>query len=372
MKGTNKMNIMKRRIAHLLIACFGITLATTAFAGNPDRIGQSGANQLVMNPWARSAGWGWAGVAGVSGLEATFMNVGGLAHVDKTQILFSNTRWLVGSDISVNSFGIAQSLGSEGVLGLSVMSTNIGEIEITTVDQPEGGVGSVSPRLTNLGIAYAKKFTHSISGGVLVRIHSENIPNATTQGMAIDAGIRYTETSNKKDKLKKDDIKFGISLKNVGPDVSFKGDGLGFKVLNPSNDQEQTLLFRSQRFGLPTLINIGASYDFRLDATEETYFHRLTPALNFTSNAFSRNQITAGMEYSFKSLFTLRGGYAYEDEGLNSETTTNAYTGLTAGFSLDLPLSKEKDNGVFAIDYSFRDSNPFSGTHSIGVRLDLQ
>jgi len=370
---TQKMMIkMKRRIANILVACFILTFANVAQAGNPDRIGQSGANQLVMNPWARSSGWGWAGVAGVSGLEATFMNVGGLAQLEKTQILFSNTRWLVGSDITINSFGIAQSLGSEGVLGLSVMTTNIGEIEITTVDQPEGGLGSVSPRLTNLGIAYAKRFTHSISGGVLVRIHSENIPNATTQGLAIDAGIRYTETSDKKDKLKTDDIKFGISLKNVGPDVSFTGDGLGFKVLNPSNDQEQTLLFRSQRFGLPTLINIGASYDFRLDATQETYFHRLTPALNFTSNAFSRNQLTAGLEYCYKDIFTLRGGYAYEDEGQSIETSTNAYTGLTAGFSLDLPLSKNDDAGVFAIDYSYRDSNPFSGTHSIGVRLDLK
>jgi len=248
----------------------------------------------------------------------------------------------------------------------------MGEIEITTTEQPEGGLGSIDPRLINLGIAYAKRFTESISGGVLVRIHSESIPNATAQGVAIDAGIRYTETSNKSDKLKTDDIKFGISLKNVGPDVQYNGDGLGFKAINPSNDQEQTLLFRSQRYGLPTLINFGASYDFRLDATSETYFHRLTPALNFTSNAFSRNQLTAGMEYSFKDIFALRAGYAYEDFSFEYDERTSAYTGLSAGFSLDLPLSKDKDNGVFAIDYSYRHSNPFSGTHAIGVRLSLK
>lgn len=349
-----------------------LTLGVSAFAGNPDRIGQSGANQLVMNPWAKSSGWGWAGVSSVNGLEATYMNLGGLAYLDKTQIVFSNTNWLVGSGIGINSFGIAQTIGSEGVLGLSVMTTSLGEIDITTVDQPEGGLGSVNPRLTNLGIAYAKRFTYSISGGVLVRIHSESIPNAGSQGVAIDAGIRYTETSDKSDKLKKDDIKFGISLKNVGPDVQFAGDGLGFKVLNPTNDQEQTLAFRSQRYGLPTLINIGGSYDFRLDRTKESYFHRLTTALTFTSNAFSRNQLTAGLEYCFKNLFTLRGGYAFEEDGFDLETRTTAYTGLAGGFSLDLPLSKDKDNGTFAIDYSYRTSNPFSGSHSIGVRLDLK
>lgn len=363
---------MKRRFIQYMIAGVAMLTASAANAGNPDRIGQSGANQLVMNPWAKSAGWGWAGVAGVQGLEATYMNIGGLAHVDKTQILFSNTNWLSGSGVSINSFGIAQSIGAEGVLGLSVMATSMGEIEITTTEQPEGGLGSINPQLLNLGIGYAKRFTESISGGVLVRIHSESIPNAGAQGVAIDAGIRYTESSNKSDKLKKDDIKFGISLKNVGPDVQYNGDGLGFKVINPANDQEQTMLFRSQRYGLPTLINFGASYDIRLDATEETFFHRLTPALTFTSNAFSRNQLTGGMEYSFKELFALRAGYAFEDGGFEYADRTNAYTGLSVGFSLDLPLSKEEENSVFAIDYSYRHSNPFSGSHSIGVRLDIR
>ena len=363
---------MKRTFIKFMIAGAALLSAGMTEAGNPDRIGQSGANQLVMNPWARTAGWGWAGVAGVQGLEATYMNIGGLAHLDKTQIMFSNTNWLVGSGVSINSFGIAQSIGSEGVLGLSVMTTSMGEIEITTTEQPEGGLGTINPRLINMGIAYAKRFTESISGGVLVRIHSESIPNAGAQGVAIDAGIRYTETSDKSDKLKKDDIKFGISLKNVGPDVQYSGDGLGFKAINPSNDNEQTLLFRSQRYGLPTLINIGASYDFRLDATKETFSHRMTPALTFTSNAFSRNQLTAGLEYGFKELFSIRAGYAYEDGGLDYADRTSAFTGLAAGFSLDLPLSKDNDNGSFGIDYAFRHSNPFSGSHSIGLRLDLK
>jgi hypothetical protein len=368
---------MNMKMKKNLIACLALALMlggtiSSALAGNPDRIGQSGANQLIMNPWARSSGWGWASVSSVRGLEASYLNMGGLAYLDKTEIAFANTNWLSGSGISINTFGIAQSLAGEGVLSLSVMTTSMGEIEITTVDQPEGGLGSVNPRLTNIGVGYAKRFTESISGGVLVRIHSESIANAGAQGVAIDAGIQYTETSNKLDKLKQNDIKFGISMKNVGPDVSFSGDGLGFKILNPANDQEQTMIFRSQRYGLPTLINISASYDFRMDASDETYNHRLTPALTFTSNAFTRNQITGGLEYSFKSLFALRGGYAFEEGGLDINERTTAYTGLSAGFSLDLPLSKEEDAGKFGIDYSFRHSNPFSGTHCIGVRLSLQ
>ncbi|MBI1307140.1 MAG: PorV/PorQ family protein [Bacteroidetes bacterium] len=362
-----KRNIFKTKKSILTLASVA-ALSVATYAGNPDRIGQAGATQLLINPWAQTSGMGWASVSSVRGLEATFVNIGGLAHAHKTELGFSNTNWLVGSGISINSFGFAQSLGGEGVLSLSVMTTNLGDIDITTVEQPEGGLGTVSPRLNNIGIGFAKKFTTSISGGVLVRIHSESIPNAKSSGIAIDGGIQYTETSNKKDKLKKNDIKFGISMKNVGPDSKYGGDGLTFKANNPNNDVQQSYLWRTASYGLPTLINIGGSYDFRLDKTKETYNNRLTTALNFTSNAYSRNQFTFGLEYGYKKIFMLRGGYAYEKGITNSSERTTAYNGLTGGFSIELPMGKTSDN-IFAVDYSYRHSNPFSGTHAVGVRI---
>ncbi|MCB0733074.1 MAG: PorV/PorQ family protein [Flavobacteriales bacterium] len=361
----NVANNMRISLTAALISAVGLF---SAQAGNPDRIGQAGATQLLINPFAKTSGMGWAGVSSVRGLESTFLNVGGLAYSKTTELGFSNTNWLVGSDIQINAFGFSQSLGGEGVLAMTVMTTNLGEIDVTTVEQPEGGLGTINPKLTNIGIAYAKRFTQSISGGVLVRIHSEAIPNAKTQGIALDAGIQYTETSDKSDKLKKDDIKFGISLKNVGPDASYSGDGVTFKAQNPNNDVQQSYLWRTASFGLPTLINIGASYDFRMDKTTETYYHRLTTALNFTSNAYTRNQFTAGLEYGFKELFMLRAAFAYEDGILDANKRTTAYNGLTGGFSLELPMSKSSDN-AFGIDYSYRHSNPFSGTHAVGVRI---
>lgn len=345
-----------------------LLISGAALAGNPDRIGQAGATQLLINPWAQTSGFGWAATSNVRGIESTFFNVGGLAHSKKTELAFSNTNWLVGTDVQINAFGFAQSLGGEGVLSMTVMTMDMGDIEVTTVEQPGGGLGTISPRNTNIAIAYAKKFTRTISGGVLVRVHSEAIPNASVQGIALDAGIQYTETSDKSDKLKKDDIKFGISMKNVGPDASYSGDGVTYKATNPANDVQQSFLFRTAGFGLPTLINIGASYDLRLDNTKETYWHRLTPAMNFTSNAYTRNQLTAGLEYGYKELFMLRAAYAYEQGIFNADDRTTAMTGLVAGFTVELPMSKLNDN-VFAVDYSYRDSNPFGGCHSIGVRV---
>ncbi len=68
-----------------------VALSTTSFAGNKDRAGQAGAGQLLINPWARSAGWAGANSASVTGLEATYTNIAGLAFTPKTELLFANT-----------------------------------------------------------------------------------------------------------------------------------------------------------------------------------------------------------------------------------------------------------------------------------------
>src|SRR5256885_16775781 len=76
------------------------------FAGNPDRAGQAGATELLVNPWARSSGWGNANTGSVRGLEAIYGNVAGTAFTKKTDIIFSHTQWLKGSEINVNAFGL--------------------------------------------------------------------------------------------------------------------------------------------------------------------------------------------------------------------------------------------------------------------------
>ncbi len=353
----------------ILIAAITL-ISSVAISGNPDRIGQAGAMQLNINGWGRSSGWGWASVSSAIGLEAIHNNVGGLAYTEKTELIFARTAWLMGSDININTFGFSQELNGAGVLGVSVMSYDIGDIPITTTEQPDGGIGTYKPSFSNIAVAYAKRFTQSISGGVTFKVFSESITNAKAQGMAIDAGIQYITSSDPENKIKQNDIKFGVSLKNIGPDAAYSGDGLSVKMLDPLSGVERTVSQRAASFNLPTLINIGASYDIRLDNSEETYFHRLTPALTFTNNAFATNQITTGIEYSYKDMFQLRTAYAYEDGIFNYETRNNAFTGVMAGFTFEVPV-RAGSSTTFALDYSFRHSNPFGGSHSFGVRLNI-
>jgi hypothetical protein len=331
-----------------------------SFAGNPQRAGQAGASELLINPWARNSGWGGANIAGVRGLEGIFSNVAGLAFTEKTELIFSQTQWLKIGDEAVadiSSFGFSQKVGESGVLGFSVMSMSFGDIEITTVDLPEGGIGFYSPNLMNIGLSYAKIFSNSIYGGFTVKMISEQISNVGANGVALDAGIQYVTGT-------KDNLKFGISLKNVGPRMSFSGDGLSFRgIVGDGDDYKMTVEQRSSELELPALLNIGLSYDVNVMQ------HRITGAGTFTSNSFQKDQYRLGGEYSYNEMFMVRLGYTYEEGIRTPSTRTSALRGPSAGFTVELPMGGE--GSTFGLDYSYRHTDPFQGSHTVGARINL-
>lgn len=361
---------MRRSLKIGFIALLSGTFVLPALAGNSDRAGQAGATELLINPWARSSGFGNANTASVRGLEAQYLNVSGLAYTNKTEVLFSNTQWLVGSGVMINSFGLSQKIGDAGVIGLGIMNMSFGEIDITTSDLPDGGIGTFSPNYLNIGISYAKSFSNSINGGITVRIINHSISNLNASGVAFDAGISYTTTLGNRDKEKnKDNVSFGISLKNVGPPMKFNGDGLSARATPNDGGNSLTFEYRSAKYEMPSSLNIGLSYQWR----DTKLVNRITGAANFTSNSFSKDQFSFGAEYSFKDLFMLRGGYVLQFGKGGSDIAASALTGPTAGATVEVGLGKKESEKrtKLGIDYSYRHSNPFAGVHSIGVRLAL-
>ncbi len=333
--------------------------STALIGGNPDRAGSAGAGHLLINPWARSSGLGGSAMASVRGAEASFLNVAGLAFVDRTDLVFTNNQYLVGTGIRINAFGLGQKLGESSVLGISVMNMNMGDIEITEVDLPEGGIGTYSPNFTNIGLSYAKAFSSSIYGGITARMITESIYNVRSQGIAFDAGIRYVTGE-------KDNVRFGIALRNVGPPMKPRGDGMSITATIPTGSTSTTLTMdqRTERYELPSMVNVGFSYDFIF--SEKT---KLTGNLQFTSNSFSRDQFGVGAEFSFRERFILRGGYQYETNIGSKENTTTVFSGPSGGFTVQVPTGK--NGSIIGLDYSYRVTNPFGGIHSIGAHITL-
>ena len=352
---------MKNSIICLFSAL--LLAGATAQAGNDQKKGQVGATQLQINPWARSAGMAGSNTARIRGVEAVHQNIGGLAFVKGTEINFSSTKWLMDTDININAFGLGQKLGENGgVLGLSMMSMDLGDLKQTDENNPDEDV-DYSISVVNLGLSYSKAFSNSIYGGITVRVISESLPNASATGIAFDGGVQYV-TSIGKGELDENNLHIGVSLRNVGPEMNFSGDGLSYRGMVRNGVYDQALEQRSESFELPALLNIGVAYDLNLD-TE----NRLTLAGNFVSNTATQDQFQVGAEYGFMDKFMARAGFDYQEDTF-SDNPSNVHSGFTAGATIEVPFGTEK-NRTFGLDYGFRATRRFSGTHSVGIKIGI-
>ena len=113
------------------------------------------------------------------------------------------------------------------------------------------------------------------------------------------------------------------------------------------------------------MLNIGASYDFLMGGGT----HRLTALGNFTANSFSRDQVGVGVEYALNERFMLRGAYKLEVDA--DVTQESVYSGPSAGATISVPLSKERKDNTLSIDYAYRSTKVWDGTHNFGVRINL-
>lgn len=348
-------------IKHILIV-IAFVLPALSWAGNPDRQGEAGAYELLLSPWGNGSGVNLMNTSSISGVEAMRLNPAGLHFDGKTQFAVGHMRLFQGAGVNMNSAGLAFKVGKAGTLGFSLSSMDFGDIAITTENQPEGNGGTFSPNFVHIGVGYSQSYKDKIFVGVLFRGISQSVVDVTATGIGLDAGVQYRGGANNQ-------VRLGISLRNVGPAMRFNGEGLSEEVTVNQPQTNQYFLrsyIRSSKFELPTILNLGASYDF-LFAGGRDYLRTMA---NFTSNAFSRDNLGVAAEYSFREVLQVRAGYKLA-LGAVEDGTDDVYTGISAGFSAGFKTSKNSDNRLM-IDYAYRTTQHFAGTHNIGLRYTLQ
>lgn len=366
------MNIRRK----LLIVLSLVLIAPATWAGNKDRAGQAAAGELLINPWAASSGVFALNVANVKGLEAMKNNIAGLANINYSEIGITHGRYLAGSGMSISNAGVAQPLGETGVIGINVMTFGFGEVQTTTVDNPGGGIGTFKPTFFNATLGFAKKFSQSMSAGIGLTFVNEAIANIKATALGIDAGIQYKTG-------KRDAFKIGITLRNIGTDLRFSGDGFTFDGNDPTGGGRLTVQQRSEKYQLPSQLAIGVSYDIYLDEgnkeldvdgnpidTEYEPKHRLTPMFSFKSNSYSKDWLGLAAEYAYKEQFFGRVGFRYESNILGESETTTFYSGLSAGVGFMTNLGNDSGTKV-AFDYGFNHTRINAGNHYFGIRIFL-
>ncbi len=368
---------MKRINAKVAIVICALGISSQAFAGNKDRTGQAGATELLINPWGQSSGVFGLNTSCVKGIDALKTNIAGLAFVNKTEIGGSYTAMLKGTNIGVSNLGFAQKMGNNsGVIGVNIMAMSFGDITITDYNNPEGNIGTYKPQFFNFQVGYAKEFSRNIYAGIAGTFVTEQISNVKASGGAFEAGIQYVTG-------KRDNFHFGITLRNIGTNMRFSGNGFSIDAQASENESyEMNKLTPSEKFEMPTYLNFGLAYDFYLDennapATSEEQSvdagktmpkHRITPMASFTSNSFNNDYLGAGFEYAYQERFMVRAAYRYEKNIMDIVNSTTMYTGLSAGATIKQRIGET--GPTLAIDYSYRTTyRPSSGVHVFTLRF---
>lgn len=341
---------MKKIIFTILIT----TLVMTNFliAGPKNKYGLSAARELLIPVGSVSTSLGGSNLATTSGLDALFWNPSGLANINaKTgEALFSNQIYI--ADINVNYFAGAYKLANVGTFGVSVKSLGFGDIEVTTVNNPDGTGETYSPTILNIGLSYARNMTDRISFGTTAKLIYNKISRETSSGIAFDFGLQYNVIGS--------GLQFGVALKNLGPAMTFAGPDLEQYFQppgTPTGSSNEPRAIELADFELPTALSLGLSYDFRLDKKNNLMVHG-----TFQNNSFSTDDYNLGLEYNFSKMVYLRGGYQFGSDVNDDRIFTGPSFG--AGFNYNASSSFN-----VAFDYAYRVTDKMDANQYFTISL---
>ena len=267
---------------------------SSVFAGDSNRIGTAGAQELLIPVGSRGVALGGSVVANCSGVDAIHWNPAGMGYLyEGTQAMFSHQPYI--ADINVEYVAAATNIENFGVVGLSVKVVDVGTIEETTEQYPDGTGATFNPTLTVIGLSWAKPLTSSVNFGFNTKFIRETIAEVSATGMAFDFGFIYESRFK--------GLTFGFAMKNYGPDMKFTGSGFDdvYEAVG-----KRAISSHNSAFELPTSINLGVSYDLLANGPNAA-----TVSGNFRANNQSDDYWQGGIEYSYDEKYFLRGGYTY-------------------------------------------------------------
>ncbi len=330
---------MNLRQTYLLIPFFFFLLNLSAFAQGQgiDKVGTTSFQFLKIMPDARSTALGEAFTSVVNTSESVFWNPAGLTRVSGTDVASSYVDWLL--DISHLSIAAAYHINNMGTFGLQAILTDMGEIEETRVDHlyrdEEKGIynpgltgNTVKPGAMVFGISFARMLTDRFSFGLTVKYAREDLVVKSASSVVFDGGVLFNTGYNS--------LVLSAVLRHFGPQIKF----------------------HNKSYPLPQTFTLGLSA--YLMAPEASFFlnseeNKLLLSYDLSQPRDYSQQHHLGMEYVFRDILFLRGGYKinFDEEG------------FTYGFGIAYASIR--------IDYSYSDFGEFlNAVHrfSVGFGID--
>ncbi len=311
---------MKSKWLFLFSILLILSLTNLGYSGEFSRVGTVGAQFLKIGMGARYVAMGEASVASVNDAYAMYWNPAGLTEISSSNLSLTNVDWV--SDVQLNHVSLGRSLDQNSAFGISLTALTTGDMEVTTVEEPEGTGETFTASSYALGLGYARKFTDRFSAGVIGKYIWERISEERASGFAFDFGtLFYTGYKS---------LRIGMNISNLGPEMKMQGPELdAFYNPQPGNQNYDNVKAKLSvdPYDLPLIFRFGIAYDL-VDSPES----KLTLSLEAKHPNDNVQQASFGGEYLWKETFSLRAGYKlnYEEEGLTLGGGIKVKAGETA------------------------------------------
>lgn len=313
------------------------------------KTGTTVAQFLLIEPSARLAAMGNAGVAMYDEVAAAYYNAGAIGHQNGYSAQFSHSTWL--ADISYNYAAASLQAGEVGNIFISVTSLSSGEIDVRTVEQPLGTGERYTVSNLALGLGFGRQISDRFSVGVQLNYIQETIWHSSLSTFALNVGTVY--------RLSENGLRLGASISNFGLPASYDGRDLRFVFdRDPDKYGDNSSLpgvVFTDDYPLPVLFRVGVTYPMRLN--ENNVVHLAVNAFHPSDNTES---MSVGAEWLLLKTLALRGGY----QNLFLE---DSEVGVTLGAGLQFDIEEYG----FRFDYAWADHGRLENTQrfTLGFRF---
>ncbi len=298
------------------------------------KVGAAGSQFLKIPIGARANGLAGAYSSLCSDLTSIFWNPAGLADVKYISADFSYTQWFAGFKHSFGAFALP--IGRNFTSAISLVSLNSGNIEITTLEKPNGT--GLSYQVTDVAIAFTFSgyLTDQFSFGLTAKYVNNSISNLSSTGIAFDVGTMY-ETGIQ-------GIRLGFSIHNLGVKQAYAGQDLNSsrKLYDALNAAPLDIAYISNSYSLPLIFRAGVSSEvWKVDD------HRVVAAADFITLSDTPEHYALGAEYIFKDFLALRAGYQFGTDvfGLSGGVGLKYFSGGFEG-EFDYSITPTKNIGL--------------------------
>jgi len=128
----------------------------------------------------------------------------------------------------------------------------LGDIPITTEDQPDGTGGQFSPTFFTLGVHYSGAMTDRIAIGATTHYIVNRIERVDATALSFSAGLQYANLGGI------DGLDLGVALKHIGQRLQYDGSALLNRGdLNDLRREPSDYKVAASSSDLPSLFEIG-------------------------------------------------------------------------------------------------------------------